>query len=139
MRALDMGTGTGQVAALTADVVGPSGSVVGVDRSAEALAHARHRASANISYVNGDVTTFRPETPVDAVTCRLVLAYQRDPVEVSGTGRAAYDPAASCRRSSTTSAVPAPCLQYPCLLTRCGGSAAPSAPLGKGRDSVPSR
>jgi len=44
MRVLDLGCGVGDVAFVAADLVGPDGYVVGVDRSAEALARARIRA-----------------------------------------------------------------------------------------------
>ena len=38
MRVLDLGCGAGDVAFVAADLVGPSGSVVGVDRSPQARA-----------------------------------------------------------------------------------------------------
>ena len=44
MRVLDLGCGVGDAAFVAADLVGPDGYVVGVDRSAEALARARIRA-----------------------------------------------------------------------------------------------
>src|SRR5688572_28748176 len=44
MRALDLGTGLGHVAQLVAELVGPNGSVVGLDQSADALDEARRRA-----------------------------------------------------------------------------------------------
>ena len=45
MRVLDLGCGAGDVAFVAADLVGPEGCVVGVDRSADALARARRRAA----------------------------------------------------------------------------------------------
>ena len=44
MRVLDLGCGPGDVTFVAADLVGPDGYVVGVDRSPEALAQARRRA-----------------------------------------------------------------------------------------------
>jgi cyclopropane fatty-acyl-phospholipid synthase-like methyltransferase len=44
MRVLDLSCGAGDVTFLAADLVGPDGSVVGVDHSPEALARARLRA-----------------------------------------------------------------------------------------------
>src|SRR5262245_1211959 len=44
MRILDVGSGAGDVAFLAANLVGPAGQVVGVDRSGGALAMARSRA-----------------------------------------------------------------------------------------------
>jgi ubiquinone/menaquinone biosynthesis C-methylase UbiE len=44
MRVLDLGCGSGDVAMLAAELVGASGSVVGIDRSPEVIAVARGRA-----------------------------------------------------------------------------------------------
>ena len=44
MRVLDLGFGAGDVAFVAVGLVGPDGSVVGVDRSPDALARARLRA-----------------------------------------------------------------------------------------------
>ncbi len=44
MRVLDVGSGAGDVAFLAAELVGPTGSVIGVDRSPAAVAAARTRA-----------------------------------------------------------------------------------------------
>ena len=43
MSVLDIGTGAGDVAVIAADLVGPSGHVLAVDRSPEALGGARRR------------------------------------------------------------------------------------------------
>jgi SAM-dependent methyltransferase len=84
MRVLDMGTGTGQVARIAAELVGPDGMVTAVDASPDALAWAgsvRHDG-APITYTEGDVASYAPSEPVDAVVARLVLPYQGDPVGV---------------------------------------------------------
>jgi precorrin-6B methylase 2 len=44
MRVLDIGSGVGDVAVLVAEVVGPSGSVVGIDAAERAVEAYRHRA-----------------------------------------------------------------------------------------------
>src|SRR6266403_3849459 len=44
MRVLDIGSGVGDVSLLAADLVGPQGSVVGVDRDPENIAWAAKRA-----------------------------------------------------------------------------------------------
>jgi ubiquinone/menaquinone biosynthesis C-methylase UbiE len=84
MRVLDLGTGLGHVARLAAQFVGPHGSVVGLDRAAQALAVARQRAEAvgetHISFVEGDVARWRADEPFDAVVGRLVLFHMADPV-----------------------------------------------------------
>ena len=81
MRVLDVGSGAGDVAFLTADLVGETGEVIGVDRSAAALAIARERASSfhNVSFREGDPANMSFEKPFDAVVGRYVLMFQRDP------------------------------------------------------------
>ncbi|MDX1631565.1 MAG: class I SAM-dependent methyltransferase, partial [Thermoanaerobaculia bacterium] len=44
MRVLDIGTGAGDVALLAAELVGPEGTVVGIDQNPEGLETARGRA-----------------------------------------------------------------------------------------------
>jgi SAM-dependent methyltransferase len=86
MRVLDLGSGVGDTAMLAARIVGPSGSVLGVDISAERLGVARSRATAaglrQLRFVAADVVEGLPddEPEFDAVIGRLVLMYLRDPV-----------------------------------------------------------
>jgi ubiquinone/menaquinone biosynthesis C-methylase UbiE len=84
LRVLDLGTGLGHVARFTAELVGPRGSVVGLDRAVHALAVARQRAEAagerHVSFVEGDVGRWRADEPFDAVVGRLVLFHLADPV-----------------------------------------------------------
>ena len=86
MRVLDLGCGPGDVAFVAADLVGPDGQVVGVDRSPEALAQARHRAEqrglAGVRFVEGDIHDPAPGGPFDAIVGRLVLMYVPDPAAV---------------------------------------------------------
>lgn len=83
MSVLDIGCGGGDVAFLAASLVGPTGSVLGIDRAAEAVAFARERAgfaaTDNVTFEVADATTFQTATTFDAVVGRLVLAYQPDP------------------------------------------------------------
>jgi ubiquinone/menaquinone biosynthesis C-methylase UbiE len=83
MRVLDLGTGTGAVARLAADLVGPKGRVVGLDRATDALAAAEQRRQAdgvtNVSFVEGDVDSWLHDDEFDAVVGRLVLFHLRDP------------------------------------------------------------
>jgi SAM-dependent methyltransferase len=83
MRVLDVGSGTGDVALLAAELVGDAGQVVGTDRSGDALAIARARASArglrNVSFQEGDSAELTFASPFDAVIGRAVLMFQRDP------------------------------------------------------------
>jgi ubiquinone/menaquinone biosynthesis C-methylase UbiE len=86
MRVLDLGTGLGHVAGIVAELVGPTGHVVGVDRSPDALAVARERAQAlgltNVGFEEGDATSWRAESPFDVIVERLLLFHAADPAAV---------------------------------------------------------
>jgi SAM-dependent methyltransferase len=86
MRVLDIGCGAGDVTFVAADLVGPDGFVVGVDRSPEALARARLRAGqrglAQVQFVEGDIGDPAPGGPFDAIVERGALWLVPDPVEV---------------------------------------------------------
>lgn len=77
MRVLDTGCGAGDVTFVAADLVRPDGSVVGVDRSAEALARARLRAEqrglTQVQFVEGDIHDPAPGGPFDAIVERPAL------------------------------------------------------------------
>lgn len=81
-RVLDLGCGAGDVSLLAADLVGPAGHVVGVDRAPEAVATARRRAEAaglaQVTIVESELDTLALP-PVDAVVGRFVLMHQPDP------------------------------------------------------------
>jgi len=84
MRVLDLGSGAGNVALLASRLVGPEGSIVGVERDPEAVITARERVHAagvtNIKLVVGDVQTLDGiEEEFDAVVGRLILMYLSDP------------------------------------------------------------
>jgi SAM-dependent methyltransferase len=85
MRVLDLGCGAGDVSFLAAELVGPTGSVVGIDRDPGVLASARRRAvqmgRTTVSFEERSIEGFVASTPFDAVVGRFVLVYQRDPVE----------------------------------------------------------
>jgi ubiquinone/menaquinone biosynthesis C-methylase UbiE len=70
MRVLDIGCGGGDVAFLAAELVGPTGEVVGVGRAPEAVARATLRAKnrnmRNLHFVEGDPTPMEFEHPFDA-------------------------------------------------------------------------
>jgi SAM-dependent methyltransferase len=86
MRVLDLGCGAGDVTFVAADLVGPDGSVVGVDRSPEALARARLRAGqrglAQVRFVEGDIHDPAPGGPFDAIVERGALWLVPDPAAV---------------------------------------------------------
>jgi SAM-dependent methyltransferase len=86
MRVLDLGCGAGDAAFVAADLVGPGGSVVGVDRSPDALARARLRAGqrglTHVQFIEGDIHDPVPGGPFDAIVERVVLLWVPDPAAV---------------------------------------------------------
>ena len=77
-RVLDLGTGTGAVAARAAQLVGPQGLVVGVDISADMLGQARRRATAqgltNVTFHEGRAEALPAENEsFDVVLASLSL------------------------------------------------------------------
>ncbi|HVL22556.1 MAG TPA: class I SAM-dependent methyltransferase [Thermomicrobiales bacterium] len=86
MRVLDLGSGAGDVALLAAELVGRDGEVIGIERDPSIIAIARGRAAVagltNVTYVEGDITTYVPDGTFDALVGRLVLMYQPDPAAV---------------------------------------------------------
>ena len=81
MRVLDVGSGMGDVALLTAELVGPQGEVVGADRVPAIVAAAAARlgtAQSNVRFVVGDPSEMVFDQPFDAVVGRYVLPYQPD-------------------------------------------------------------
>jgi 2-polyprenyl-3-methyl-5-hydroxy-6-metoxy-1,4-benzoquinol methylase len=83
MRVLDVGCGAGDVSFLLARMVGPSGAVIGIDRSEDAVAMATARAQAmglaQVSFSQGDIEDISLDRPVDAAVGRFVLMYSADP------------------------------------------------------------
>jgi ubiquinone/menaquinone biosynthesis C-methylase UbiE len=83
MRILDVGSGAGDVAFLAANLVGPAGQVVGVDRSTVALVAARSRAEnqslTNVTFHECELSAMAFAQPFDAAIGRYVLCFQPDP------------------------------------------------------------
>jgi SAM-dependent methyltransferase len=82
MSVLDVGTGAGDVAMLAAEMVGPSGSVLGIDREASVLERARERAEAAglacVRYEAATIDALPKDQTFDAVLGRYVLLFQPD-------------------------------------------------------------
>ena len=94
MHVVDLGSGAGDTAILAARLVGPAGSVFGVERSPEQAAMARRRVADlgldNVTFVEGDVAAFGDlldgrAAPVDAVIGRLILMWVPDRAAVLRT------------------------------------------------------
>ncbi|WP_237102575.1 bifunctional 2-polyprenyl-6-hydroxyphenol methylase/3-demethylubiquinol 3-O-methyltransferase UbiG [Nonomuraea sp. MG754425] len=90
MSVLDVGSGLGDVAFIAAEIVGPGGRVVGVEREPAAVDTARRRAASAaftdiVSFTNADLAEFDPVgsgaawRPFDALVGRFVLQYLPDP------------------------------------------------------------
>ncbi len=80
MHVLDLGSGTGYPALLTAQAVGTKGQVVGIDLAAQMLDAAKRKAAllnlSNVTFQTGDVTSLPFEqTSFDAVTTRFCLMF----------------------------------------------------------------
>jgi SAM-dependent methyltransferase len=83
MRVLDLGCGAGDVSMLAAELVGSTGSVVGIDRNKDVLAVAAERARLagfpQIRFEQASAETFWSGEPFDLVIGRYVLIHQSDP------------------------------------------------------------
>ena len=86
MRVLDVGCGAGDVSMLAAELVGPAGSVVAIDRNQEILNVAKERVRQagllKISFLRASVEDFSADEPFDLVIGRYILVHQREPVAV---------------------------------------------------------
>lgn len=86
MRVVDVGCGAGDVSFLAAQLVGPQGVVIGVDREPKAIGFAQQRAQqaglTNVHFIAADIAQWAPDDPVNALIGRLVLMYFPDPGSV---------------------------------------------------------
>jgi ubiquinone/menaquinone biosynthesis C-methylase UbiE len=82
MRVLDIGCGMGDVTILAAELVGPSGSVVSIDKDSASIETARSRVLAiglkNVQFHRADLLTFAGDELFDAIISRLVLEFVPD-------------------------------------------------------------
>ena len=83
---LDLGCGGGDVTRELAQMVGPTGAVLGVDYDAVVLAAARQETMdaglANVSFADHDVTSWEPEVQFDVVYARFIFSHLTDPAAV---------------------------------------------------------
>ncbi len=86
MRVLDLGCGVGDVAMLAADLVGPTGSVTGIDRDAASVTWANKRVAEagyqNIRFQVAEFHEFVDSQPFDALVGRFILMYLPDPAAI---------------------------------------------------------
>src|SRR5215813_2478995 len=86
MRVLDIGCGMGDVTMLAAQLVGPSGRVVSIDRDQASIETAQRRVSAigleNVKFYQADLLTFEDADSFDAIVSRLVLEFLPDTTAV---------------------------------------------------------
>src|SRR5579862_7013949 len=76
MRVLDIGCGGGDVSLMAAELVGPAGFVLGIDRSAAAVAAASRRVAdaglRHVRFMATELDTFASDAPFDALIGRFV-------------------------------------------------------------------
>ncbi len=84
MRVLDVGCGPGDVSIVASRLVGPTGTVLGVDAAADIVAFARTHAAdlgaSDIRFEQAAIEDIELDEPVDAVIGRLILMHLPDPV-----------------------------------------------------------
>jgi SAM-dependent methyltransferase len=86
MSVLDVGCGPGEVSLLAAELVGPSGSVLGIDASADMLEVARTRAQSaglgHVAFQAADLRSLTLDQQFDALVGRLILMHLPEPAAV---------------------------------------------------------
>jgi len=82
-RVLDVGSGVGDVAMVTARIVGPSGDVMGIERDSRSVARAKARVADagfnNVNFIQCDISEITSDKPFDAVVGRLILQFIPEP------------------------------------------------------------
>jgi SAM-dependent methyltransferase len=85
-RVLDLGSGVGDVSLIAAQLVGPSGQVVGIERDPRSIARATARMAGaglrNVSFTQSDAAEIPRNKPFDAAVGRYILMFLPDPVAV---------------------------------------------------------
>jgi ubiquinone/menaquinone biosynthesis C-methylase UbiE len=83
MRVLDIGSGPGDVSFTAARLVGPTGTVLGVDAAPEMVELARVRAAekglSTVHFMQTAIDAIALDEPVDAVIGRLILMHLPEP------------------------------------------------------------
>lgn len=88
MKVLDVGSGTGDVALLLANMIGPGGTVVGVESNPTILNTARARVDeaglSNVAFLVGDIESMQFDASFDAIVGRFVLIHLPSPAVYGG-------------------------------------------------------
>jgi ubiquinone/menaquinone biosynthesis C-methylase UbiE len=86
MRVVDIGCGVGDTTTLLARIVGPAGSVIGVDQDASSLEVAEGTVAeaglSNVDFQHWTLPDIDLDAPVDALAGRLTLIHLDDPVSM---------------------------------------------------------
>lgn len=117
MHVLDIGCGTGETTELICEIVGPSGSYLGIDRSDVAIAACRKRftAESNLRFEVATLEQLDRAAAFDVAFGRYVLMHQPEPAEMI--------------RSAASRLRPGGTLAFHELVLDLGCSAAPPSPL----------
>jgi ubiquinone/menaquinone biosynthesis C-methylase UbiE len=114
MHVLDIGCGAGDVSFLVSALVGPEGSVTGVDLDGGAIGVAEQRRAAhaitNVSFRQADARHLEPGPLFDAAVGRFVLMFLPDPTEALRLFAERVRPGgilAFCEQAASVTAAPA--------------------------------
>ena len=123
MSVLDLGCGAGDVSMIAARLVGETGSVLGIDKSDEAVRTAQRRCRlanlSNVTFAERNLEDLEGEAPFDAVIGRFILVHFKQPEVLLKRVRGVLRPGgilafAELDIGSTMIAPPAPLFQQ-CL------------------------
>ena len=96
MRVLDVGCGSGDVSRLAAELVGASGSVLGVDIDGDSIRSARQRTGqsgiTNVAFEEGEAASITEVQSFDALVGRFFLMHQVSPGETLAAAAKAVRP-----------------------------------------------
>jgi SAM-dependent methyltransferase len=111
MRVLDLGSGAGDISMLAADIIGPTGSVLGIDRNQQAVELARHRAReagySQITFKVCPVEDLGETAAFDFAVGRYVLIHQADPLGFLRSAARAVRPGGLIAFHENTPSIPA--------------------------------
>ena len=92
-RVLDLGCGFGDTAHQLAEIVGPEGSVLGIDASPRFIESAQQEfGAANVRFAVGDLETVRLDGPCDLAFSRFGVMFCANPVAALRNVRSALRP-----------------------------------------------